>query len=120
MHACKKNPLIFFCLSAPLLQSGSNVLVRARSRRGSVVKKRIFRFFAGFFGPKFPIWTPLLTEPLKKKVRGQRPNLVHGHKSQNQKSSYFFFGRFAQNLDFRIGPLWPKILFFKTKPSPSY
>ena len=31
----------------------------------------------------------------------------------------FFPGRFVQNLNFRILPLWPKILFFKTKPSPS-
>ena len=30
----------------------------------------------------------------------------------------FFFQRFAQNLDFRIRPLWPEILFFKPKPSP--
>ena len=43
---------------------------------------------------------------------------IYGCKSYKKKPSYFFFQRFAQNLDFRIGPLWPKILYFKTERSP--
>ena len=56
---------------------------------GSVVKKRIFRFFARFSGPKISIW--LLIEPLKKKVRGRRPDLVNAHESYNHRPSYLLF-----------------------------
>ena len=50
-------------------------IVTVISRRGFGCKKEDFSIFGSFFGPKFPIWTLLLAEPLEKKARGQRPNL---------------------------------------------
>ena len=54
---------------------------------GSVVKKRIFRIFARFSDPEFSIYILLLTEPLKKKLRGQCPDLVNAHEIYNHRPS---------------------------------
>ena len=81
---------------------------------GSVVKKRIFRFFARFFDPKFSIYILLLTEPLKK-ARGQRPNLVNGHESHNHRPSCFFFGMVRSESGFPYLALMAQNSLFQNK-----
>ena len=57
---------------------------------GSVVKRRIFLFMARIFYLEFCTWTQFLIGISKKKARGQRPDLVNAHKSQNKKPWCFF------------------------------
>ena len=77
----------------------------------SVVKKRIFRFLARFFCPKLPIGPLLQSEPLGKKYEANALIYNSDMRVIIIDPRTFFGGFFAQNLDFRIGPLTQNSLF---------
>ena len=100
----------------PLLQFNHNYYVDLLDLgEGSVVKKRTFRLLARFFGPEFPLWTLLLSEPLKKKVRGRRPDLVNAHESYNHRPSYLFFRMVRSESGFPYWTLMTKNSLFQNK-----
>ena len=83
---------------------------------GSVVNERIFRILACIFCHLDTKKVVLLTEPLKKKNRGQRPDLVVASIGQDNTPSVFFSDCSVKIWISKSGPYGPKSSFSQPNP----